>query len=237
VTAQDGYAWRFAWGVGGLRALAPEVDAIVIVDVLRFTTAVTVAVERGSSVVPAVPAVASEGSAAGPWVLSPRWVGEHPSGSQLVLPSPNGGVLALATVDAGARWVVAASLRNASAVGRALLAAGTATVGVIAAGEQSSESSESGGWRTAVEDLLGAGAVLAALDPAASVSAPGCSPEAAAARAAFVAARPRLADALAACATGRELAARGFADDVSAAAQLDVSNAVPVLQEGVFVGL
>jgi 2-phosphosulfolactate phosphatase len=116
-------------------------------------------------------------------------------------------------------------------VGRALLAAGATTPTVVAAGEQP----EQGGWRAAVEDLLGAGAVLTALDPAASISAPGCSPEAAAARAAFVAARPRLAEALTGCESGRGLAARGLGDDVSAAAQLDVSTAVPVLREGVFV--
>ena len=60
-----------------------------------------------------------------------------------------------------------------------------------------------------VEDLLGAGAVLAALDPAASISRPGCSPEAAAARAAFVAARPRLVETLLACASGTELRCPG----------------------------
>jgi 2-phosphosulfolactate phosphatase len=229
VTTQDGFAWRFAWGETGLRTLARVVDALVIVDVLRFTTAVAVAVERGSTV--ALAPLDGSGGSAGPWTLSPRWVGEHPAGSQLVLPSPNGGALALTAVEAGARLVVAACCRNASAVGRTLLASGTATVGVVAAGEQS----ERGGWRAAVEDLLGAGAVLTALDPAASISAPGCSPEAAAARAAFVAARPRLAEALAGCESGRELAARGLGDDVSAAAQLDVSTAVPVLREGVFV--
>jgi 2-phosphosulfolactate phosphatase len=229
VTAQDGFAWRFDWGDAGVRALAPVVDAIVIVDVLRFTTAVSVAVDRGSSVMPARPG--DEGGATGPWMLSPRWVGEHPPGSQLVLRSPNGGALTLVAVEAGARSVVAACFRNASAVGEALRGSGMRTVGVVAAGEQS----EDGGWRAAVEDLLGAGAVLTALDPAASISAPGCSPEAAAARAAFVAARPRLDEALAGCESGRELIARGFGDDVSAAAQLDVATAVPVLREGVFV--
>jgi 2-phosphosulfolactate phosphatase len=230
VTAQGGYAWRFDWGPPGLRALAPVVDAIVIVDVLRFTTAVSVAVDGGSSVVPAVPG--ADGVTAGPWALSPRWVGEHPAGSRLVLSSVNGGALARGASEAGARVVVAGCLRNASAVARALLESGTTTVGVIAAGERLGDS---GTWRAAVEDLIGAGAVLAALDPAASISAPGCSPEAAAARAAFVAARPRLVDALAGCVSGRELAHAGFGDDVSAAAQFDVSAAVPVLRKGVFV--
>ena len=124
--------------------------------------------------------------------------------------------------------MLAACFRNATAVARAALAAGARVVAVIAAGEAG---------RPTVDDLLGAGAVLAALDPAASVSAPGCSPEAAAARAAFVAARPRLAEALAGCTPGRELRARGQADDLDDAADLDVTTAVPVLRGGVFVPL
>ncbi len=77
--------------------------------------------------------------------------------------------------------------------------------------------------------------MLAALDPAAAISAPGCSPEAAAARAAFVAARPRLAAVLADSVSGRELVASGRADDVAEAAEHDVSHAVPVLRDGAFV--
>jgi 2-phosphosulfolactate phosphatase len=97
---------------------------------------------------------------------------------------------------------------------------------VIAAGERS---------RPAVEDLLGAGAVLAALDPAAAISPPCCSPDAAAARAAFVAARPRLSEVVASCDSARELVGRGLADDVSEATALDASTAVPLLQDGAFV--
>jgi 2-phosphosulfolactate phosphatase len=231
---QDGFAWRFDWGASGLTALAPTVDAMVIVDVLRFTTAVSMAIDGGLTIVPAPRP--TEGPTAGPWALSGRWIGEHPPGSQLLLWSPNGGELARAAVDAGARTVVAAGLRNASAVARALVRLGVRTVAVIAAGETDASRGD-GGWRPAVEDMLGAGAVLAALDPAGSISAPACSPEAAAARAAFIAARPRLADALAGCTSGRELAAKGFGDDLAAAAALDLSAAVPVLRDGVFVPL
>ena len=49
---QAGWRWRFDWGPNGLRRLAPLVDAVVVVDVLRFTTAVDVAVERGAVVYP-----------------------------------------------------------------------------------------------------------------------------------------------------------------------------------------
>jgi 2-phosphosulfolactate phosphatase len=224
VTDQDGFAWRFDWGVDGLRALAPAADVVVLVDVLRFTTAVTVAVERGMVVQP----LASSGPTGRPWELSPGWIDEQPAGGRLPLTSLNGAALALAAAEAGVGIVLAACFRNAGAVATAALISGARTVAVIAAGEAG---------RPTVDDLLGAGAVLAALDPAASVSAPGCSPEAAAARAAFVAARPRLPVVVGQCVPGRELAARGLTEDLAVATKLDVSAAVPVLREGVFTAL
>ncbi|MEZ5272087.1 MAG: hypothetical protein R2694_07240 [Ilumatobacteraceae bacterium] len=49
---QDGFAYRFDWGPDGLAALAPHCEVVVIVDVLRFTTAVCCAVESGATVMP-----------------------------------------------------------------------------------------------------------------------------------------------------------------------------------------
>jgi len=224
VTEQDGFAWRFDWGAHGLRALAPAADVVVLVDVLRFTTAVTVAIEHGCTAAP----VTSTGPAGRPLELSPRWIRTHPVGTPLALASLNGANLAIAADEAGRPLVLAACFRNATAVARAALGAGARVVAVIAAGEAG---------RPTVDDFLGAGAVLAALDPAAAVSAPRCSPEAAAARAAFVAARARLAENLAGCTPGRELVARGLADDLDDAAAVDVTTAVAVLRAGVFRSL
>ncbi len=55
-----------------------------------------------------------------------------------------------------------------------------------------------------------------------------------AAVAAFLDAAPDLPSALATCASGRELAARGLAGDLRPAAEHDVSQAVPRLSGGVF---
>jgi 2-phosphosulfolactate phosphatase len=146
-------------------------------------------------------------------------------GARLVLPSPNGSSIAFRATELGVPNVLAGSLRNATATAAAArtLADGGPIV-VIAAGERWHHAG--GPLRPAVEDVLGAGAVLAALDPSAAVSAPACSPEAAAARAAFVAARPRLYETLCSCASGRELLARGWEDDVANSAAHDVSATV-----------
>jgi phosphosulfolactate phosphohydrolase-like enzyme len=76
-------------------------------------------------------------------------------------------------------------------------------------------------------DLLGAGAILDSMtgDP---------SPEARAAIAAFRDAAHRLPEALAECASGRELTEKGRAADVIYAAWLNASATVPVLTDGAF---
>lgn len=243
---QDGFAYRFAWGLEGATALAPHVAVLVIVDVLRFTSAVSAAIEAGATVVPARWAderAADEAAARGA-VLAGRREDGGPSlsptdlltlrpGTCVVLPSPNGATIAaeVAALDA-APAVLAGCLRNAVATARrSRELAGGESIGVVAAGERWSD----GALRPCVEDLLGAGAVLAALDPSAAANPPCCSPDAAAARAAFVAARPLLLEHLLACTSGRELAAIGFVDDVHTSAALDVTDRAAQLVDGAFV--
>ena len=242
------HAYRFDWGPNGLRACAPSADVVVIVDVLRFTTAVSTVVEHGGTVFPyrwaddGAAAYAAErgavlagrGEEGGP-SLSPTDLLLGDAGLRVVLPSPNGSALAFAARDHGATHVLAGCLRNASATAAiARRLAGTdGVIALIAAGER--WHGDTGPLRPAVEDLLGAGAVLAALDPAASVGSPCCSPEAAAARAAFLAARPLLHDALASSVSGCELIERGFGDDVATAAALDVTAVAALLDGDAFV--
>ncbi len=234
--SQDGFGLRFDWGIDGLRALAPAADVVVVVDVLRFTSAVSAAVEIGAIVLPyqwgdegaAAHAVANDAVLAGRredggLSLSPTDMLLAEPGTRVVLPSPNGSTLSFSARDLGARHVLAGAIRNATATARRAreLAGREGVVAVIAAGEQWSGSG--GRLRPSVEDLLGAGAVLAALDPPAAIGAEGCSPDAAAARAAFVMARPLLRDALRASTSGRELIEHGWSDDVDTAAAHDVT--------------
>ncbi len=219
---------RFGWGGEDLAVLAPVSDTVVIVDVLRFTTAVSVAVTRGAQVLPfpwrnatAAPFAARHGAVlAGlredpstPWSLSPTDLAGIPAGTRLVLPSPNGATLSAAAADLGAT-LIAGCLRNAAAVGTLLageVAAGRA-VAVIAAGERwpaPSGHAHAGPLRPAVEDLLGAGAIIARAVDAGTLPRAQISPEARAAMAAFRAAAPDLHDDLRASSSGRELLGLG----------------------------
>jgi 2-phosphosulfolactate phosphatase len=235
---QHDFGTRLEWGQTGVQILAGSADLVVIVDVLSFTTSVSVAVERGATVIPFRFRDATADSYArsvGATLANPRREGSGPSlspasllalrpGERLVLPSPNGATCSALAAETGA-VVVAGCLRNASAVGR-FAAARAGTTAVIAAGERWPDD----GLRPAVEDLVGAGAVIAAMAPSS------LSPEASAAVAAFEAARDDLLGMLEASASGRELIARGFGRDVAVAAEFDATALVPVLDDGAFTG-
>jgi 2-phosphosulfolactate phosphatase len=247
--AQSDFAYRFDWGLDGLDALASECDVIIVVDVLRFTTAVSAAVDAGAIVYPFDWQDGREASFAeergatlacrredGEPSLSPTDLLRLAPGTRLVLPSPNGSAISLAAARRGVPFVLAGSLRNATATARRARAlAHDGPVGVIAAGERWGDAG--GSLRPAVEDLLGAGAVLYGLDPSAAASNPRCSPEAAAARAAFVDAKPSLDAVLLASASGHELVARSWGDDVRHAAQHDVSNHAAQLIDDAFAAV
>ncbi len=229
------------WGPTGAAALAPRVDVAVVVDVLSFSTTVTVAADLGIEVVPhrwaddsaaavaeergAVLAVGRRAAGPGQVSLSPATFRTTTGLTRVVLPSPNGSTICALLAEAGVE-VVVAGLRNRTAVARAVA---DRDVLLVPAGERWPD----GSLRPAVEDLWGAGAVTAALD---DLGATGLSDEAQAAAAAYRLVERRLAEALLACASGQELAGQGYASDVAIAAELDASHVVPRLVDGVLVG-
>lgn len=242
---QSAHRVRMEWGPTGAQAVAA--DLTVVIDVLSFTTTVGIAVERGIAVLPyvwrderATAYAAAHDSLlavgrleareqAGTVSLSPAAMAHVEGVERIVLPSPNGSTICFALAGSGAT-VLAASLRNASAVAAhvaACLREG-GTCAVVPAGERWPDDT----LRPAVEDLWGAGAVIAGL---VDQGIGGLSPEARVAEQSFRAVRPEIAAELAACAGGIELAAAGFGDDVEVAAQLDVSVVVPVLRGEAFV--
>jgi len=240
VYRQDTADIRFDWGTIGAAAIAPGADVMVVVDVLSFTTTLSVAVDSGVEVFPyrfrdasaatfaasksAVLAVGRSERFDDEVSLSPLSVrtAAEPGGvldanPRLVLPSPNGSAICRQLAETGTT-VVGACLRNAPAVASWIREQRFDVVGVVAAGER---------WpgellRPAVEDLWGAGAVIAGLTGS-------LSPEAGAAAAAWAAVTDTVGVALAGCGSGRELAADGWGDEVPVAAEVGLSGVVPVL--------
>jgi len=244
---QGSYRVRHDWALAGARALT-DVDIAVVVDVLSFTTTLSVATDAGIHVLPyrwsddgalklatehdAVLAVGRRAARRGQISLSPATIrAADPPPTRLVLPSPNGSSIAH-QLTSTAGIVLGACLRNATAVAAWIdehHEAATTRLALISAGERWTD----GTLRPAVEDLWGAGAVLSAL---ADRGWRDLSPEAVMAREAHRAAASDLPDALAACASGRELHEAGFGPDVDIAAEVDRSSSVPVLKGHVFVG-
>ena len=230
---QQEYDIRCEWGLHGAQILAPICDAIVIVDVLSFTTAVSVAVNRGGVVFPyrwkddSRIAYANEKNAilAGPrssgsYSLSPLSLSTVQSGQRIVLPSPNGSTISLSTGDTP---TYAGCLRNARAVAKAAMTHGH-KIGVVPCGERW-ESDVS--LRIAFEDLIGAGAVISEL-------AGSLSPEASAAVWAYRGVGGSLLDAIQRCSSGKELIARNHSEDVKISCQLNADNIAPFLIDGAY---
>lgn len=204
---QSRYQVRHEWGVAGLARLA-SADVVVVVDVLRFSTTVTSAVARGERV-----ALDADAHAV----------------------SLNGAAVAAAAEASGA-LVMLGSLRNASAVAAAVLTeqqrrGDRTSVAVIAGGELTGRG-PGAALRFAVEDQLGAGAIVDAL---AELGIDHTSPEAAAACEAFRGLRGAVRHLLTASGSGQELIAAGRRDEVLGAAEIDAAEVVPVLRDGAFV--
>ncbi|UYO96413.1 2-phosphosulfolactate phosphatase [Microbacterium sp. M28] len=210
---QSVYQVRFEWGIAGLQRLAAA-DVVVVVDVLRFSSTLPDVVAAGVDV---------ELADAVEW-------------------SSNGAAVAAAASEAAT--VLIGGLRNASAVARAVMAIQEqrqqrTSVAVIAAGELTPD----GGLRFAIEDQLGAGAIIAALG---DLGIDHTSPEAAVAAESARGLRGALRHLLSASGSGRELVdgvastARMAASGISpattaAAAELDAVDVVPVLRGDRFV--
>jgi 2-phosphosulfolactate phosphatase len=251
--AQSGFQVRLDWGLDGA-LLLQDAHVVVVVDVLSFSTTVELAVSAGVEVLPWGEAEGAEDFArrAGAVLAAPRDAADGrpslaPSSvtaeavsalgapARLVLPSPSGGAIARALEEARGEsgpTVIAGSLRNAAAVADAVLAlqerlGDRATVAVIPAGERHA----SGALRPAVEDLLGAGAIVDALT---AVGIDHCSPEAATASSAYYALRRGIGHLVSASATAEELRGKDFAADVDLARRVNASRTVPVLRDSAF---
>lgn len=235
-TAQPRYRCTVDWGRAAIEPAVDRRDIVVIVDTLRFSTAAAAAIRHGAVIYPSPDAdeayslaqrvggvVASMGSPSG-FTLSPASYETVKRGTRIVLPSPNGA--ACTRYAAGAPYVFVAALVNASAAAAAItttLKGSEAGVTVVACGERRPESPADDSLRFAVEDYLGAGAIVARL-------ACSKSPEAHLCEAAFLGVESEIEQLIWDCASGWELRQKGLGDDVAYASRLDRHAGLPVLQ-------
>ncbi len=224
--SQKAWDCRCEWGATGVTVLAPA-DVTIVVDVFSFTTCVDVATSRGVAILPYPwndPSAAEFARAQGAELAGKRRQARYsldassyldaPAGLRCVLPSPNGAQVTLAAA-ATTSVVLAGCLRNARAVADAARHLGR-TFNVIPAGERWAD----GSLRVALEDWLGAGAILRGLSGSQS-------PEAESAISLFERHRDRLVATLDHCGSGRELDGRGHEKDKFIAGELDASTCVP----------
>ena len=226
---------RCEWGIEGLEKLAIISDVVIIVDVLSFSTCVDIACNNGAVIFPyrwkdqgAVEYVrskniqlASFNRQATGFSLSPSSLTAIPANTKLVLPSPNGSTLSLLSTS---KHTFTGCLRNCVAIAKYASGVG-ASIALIPAGEKWS----SGTLRPAIEDLIGAGAIINYLTGTKS-------PEAEVALSAFKAVEC-LSSTLFNCSSGKELQSRGFKQDIELAAQFNCSNAISKLQNKAYVNI
>jgi 2-phosphosulfolactate phosphatase len=230
---------HFAVGRNGALDLVKRcgVELLAVCDVLSFSTTVSIASSRGISVVPAEPGSEAElaerlalplagrsrkGDSRVPWTLSPGAMARARPVEAVVLSSPNGAAISVVAHSAGAR-IVPGCLRNLTAT-VSFLACSTGSVGVIAAGETWPE----GGLRPALEDEISAGLICQALEKAGFELSPDAE---LVARSVAGLDKEEVRRLVSASYSARELAERGFADDVALATELDSDEVVPLLSE------
>ena len=248
-----------SWGPTAAALASQRGDVVVVVDVLSFSTTLSIAVAReftclvysgaeiealGGPALAAIrlgarPLASRAAAASGQPSLSPASLLFAEPGQRVVVTSLNGASVVAAA--AGAPAVLVGSLRNATACARtAAQLLGETRAGritVVACGEQwSSVAPDARGLRPCAEDWLGAGAICAGLAEL------GYSLSAEARLAAATWSTDLGYEDLGDCVSARELRSAGYAADVELALQVDTDEKVPVRMAGeqtgrVFVGI
>lgn len=236
--SQHAFDIRLEWGSAAAEHLAQEVDCVIVVDVMSFSTCVSLANEQGAMIAPwpwkddsAQRYAAEMGAQAASidrrfsdhaFTLSPASLLKIPAGTRLVLPSPNGSTVAFKAREKGVQ-VFTAGLRNRQATAAACRH--FQRILVIPCGERWPD----GSLRPAIEDYVAAGGIIAALGERQR------SPEAEMALAAYQSAREQDFASLFQCASALELVERGFAADVDLCLSVDITQHASRLVDNFFV--
>ncbi len=224
------------WGIEGVNNFSIENDIAIIVDILSFSTCVDIALSRNAAIYPynfkdetvkeyakANKAVAASLTRSKTdFSLSPSSYLSIQKGTKVVLPSPNGSELSFSSVSG---ITLCACLRNYKDVAEYAKSI-SGNIIVVPAGEKW----ENGSMRFAIEDYLGAGAVLSELDGEFSA-------EAELAKEIFMNVKPKLKDIIQKSISAKELIERGFTEDVELALKLNVGESMPKLINNCYVNL
>lgn len=239
---QQPYRYQLDWGRRGVQQAVEQRNMLVIVDTLRFSTATITATHHGGLIYPcsldedAVELARRIGGEVAVsrqhapdkrrFSLSPATYFDIEPGTKVVLASPNGATCSRYGEQVPYLFIGAlVNARAVAAVISSLAEQENLAVTVIACGERWQTPSEDGTLRVAIEDYLGAGAILSYLQGAKS-------PEACVCEGAFVQVRAELESILWDCGSGRELREKGFATDVQHAARLNLYQTVPYMRDG-----
>jgi 2-phosphosulfolactate phosphatase len=230
------------WGIRGVEEASKRGDVIVVVDVLSFSSAITTAIHYGAIIYPysgrgdikafgkmvhaEVLLERKEARYLGrPSLSPPSFKSRQHKGKKFVLSSFNGA--ACSRVPQKVPALLIGCLLNASSVSTLANKLGKdlhSNITVIACGERWSNVTrkEQKELRPAVEDYLGAGAILEKLKGSKS-------PESELCINAFRKSKKGLKKLLWNCSSGKELREFGFDEDVIFASQVDTYKDVPVL--------
>ena len=228
------------WGVTGARLAASRGDAVIIVDVLSFSTSLAIACENDAKVLVyslaeiedmggrdtvakqlnALIVSKKRNPTPGAYSLSPSSLTKLSAGSRVIITSLNGATCVAQTDSAPT--VLVGGLRNATETAnearKILRSSLVARLTIVPCGERWSSVGEMDGWRPCVEDWLGAGAIAHELE----VSGFTLSVEAMAASLTYKSVASKLHRYLSDSVSGRELSAKGFECDISVAAQKSI---------------
>lgn len=237
-SSQGKFEIRLEWGLSAVENLGSEVDCAIIVDVMSFSTCVSLAIDKGASIYPYPWKDASAieyGKALGAstanidrrfsgegYSLSPTSIKNISKGVKLVLPSPNGSAVSFKASDAGIT-VFSGCFRNMTATADACRA--FKRILLIPCGERWAD----GSLRPSIEDYVAAGGIIAAL------SRESCSPEAQAAVAVWRHYHAHNLLLLRDCSSGVELIQRGFDEDVELCLEIDRSTQACCLRNNAYV--
>lgn len=236
------------WGIAGARLASARGDLVVLVDVLSFSTSLSIACGRRATVFVYSPdeleamggrekvarefdaevITKSRRFAPGSYSLSPGSLADCPEDLRLIVTSPNGAACVAAAAEAAACAI--GCLRNRTATAAYISdqfldeSNSIRRATIVPCGEQWSSVGQETGWRPSIEDWLRAGGIIDALQEHRVL----LSAEAELAMRSFQSVSPQLNQFLKNCLSGRELVARGFPSDVELAAELDADSTAVV---------